>query len=59
MAEELSKKALKKEKLGNCGGCSKPVKKIKRYYRGGKYYCTKRCYKNFLAKAKDKEKDGA
>lgn len=49
MAEE---KKDKKEKLGNCGGCGKPVKKIRRYYRNGKYFCTRRCYKTYLDKAK-------
>lgn len=47
MAEE---KKDKKEKLGNCGGCSKPVKKIRRYYRNGKYFCTKKCFKDYLNK---------
>jgi len=58
MAEEKTK-VNKKEKFGNCGGCAKPIKKIKRYYRNGKYYCTKKCFKAFLAKAKKDQKDGA
>lgn len=55
MAEE---KKGKKEKLGNCGGCGKPVKKIRRYYRNGKYFCAKRCFKVFLKKA-GQEKNAA
>ena len=30
----------------NCAGCSKPMKKAKRYYRNGEYYCNKNCFKN-------------
>ena len=48
MAEE---KKVKKEDFGNCGGCAKVIKKIRRYYRNGKYFCTKKCYKAYLAKA--------
>lgn len=47
----------KKEKLGNCGGCAKPIKKIRRYYRNGKYFCTKKCFKAFLAKAAKAEEN--
>ena len=50
MAEE---KKSKKEKLGNCGGCNKPIKKVKRYYRNGKYFCAKKCYKTYLDKSKE------
>ncbi|MCM8800822.1 MAG: hypothetical protein NC912_02245 [Candidatus Omnitrophica bacterium] len=32
------------EKQTNCLGCGKPLKKIKRYYRDGKYYCSKKCW---------------
>ncbi|MCX7927977.1 MAG: hypothetical protein N2606_07625 [Candidatus Omnitrophica bacterium] len=28
----------------NCISCNKPLKKLKRYYRDGKYYCTKKCW---------------
>jgi len=55
MAEE---KKNKKERFGNCGGCGKPVKKVRRYYRDSKYFCTKRCYKTHLEKTRLKnEKD--
>lgn len=33
------------EKQTNCLGCGKPLKKIKRYYRNGKYYCSKKCWR--------------
>lgn len=36
----------------NCLGCGKPIKKLKRYYRNGKYYCSKKCWRNNLKKAK-------
>ena len=44
----------KAEKQTNCLGCSKLIKKIRRYYRDGKYYCTKRCWRNYLEKNKKK-----
>lgn len=39
----------------NCAACNKPVKKIKRYYRDGKFYCNRGCYNN---KAKSAGKEG-
>ncbi|MCX5705094.1 MAG: hypothetical protein NTZ92_03415 [Candidatus Omnitrophica bacterium] len=36
----------------NCLGCSKPLKKIRRYYRDGKFYCIKRCWRTYLDKSK-------
>ena len=30
----------------NCAACNKPLKKAKRYYRNGKYYCNKKCAKS-------------
>ena len=32
------------EKQTNCLTCNKPLKKIKRYYRNGKFYCSKKCW---------------
>ncbi|MDO8662706.1 MAG: hypothetical protein Q7K98_05755 [Candidatus Omnitrophota bacterium] len=46
----------KEEKQTNCLSCNKPIKKIRRYYRDGKYYCTKRCWSNFIKKAKTAQK---
>lgn len=43
MADE--KKEGAPELVKNCAGCKKPVKRARRYYRNGKYYCNLRCYK--------------
>jgi len=43
------------EKQTNCLGCNKPIKKLKRYYRDGKFYCSKKCWKKSLT-AKEEEK---
>lgn len=32
------------EKQTNCAGCSKLLKKLKQYYRNGKFYCNKKCW---------------
>ncbi len=45
----------KVEKQTNCLSCNKPLKKLKRYYRDGKFYCGKKCWRIFLKKA-SKEK---
>lgn len=55
MAEEAAKEA-PVEKQTNCLGCNKPMKRIKRYYRDGKYYCTKKCWLKAM-KEKDKTKE--
>jgi len=41
------------EKQTNCPACNKPIKKLKRYYRNGKFYCTKKCWKDSLKKAEE------
>ena len=33
----------------NCGSCKKVLKKKKRYYRNGGYYCNVTCFKNKAA----------
>jgi len=43
---EATKEAPKAEVSKNCAGCNKPMKKIWRYYRNGKYYCNQKCFKN-------------
>ena len=52
MANEAPKKEAPKteapkavEAVKNCAGCNKPLKRAKRFYRNGKYYCNKRCSK--------------
>jgi len=47
------------EKQTNCLSCNKPIKKLKRYYRNGKFYCTKKCWSDFIAKSKEKPEEGA
>ena len=47
MAEEKEVKEVGK----NCPACKKIMKRKKRYYRNGAYYCNKNCYKNVVAKA--------
>ncbi len=44
--------AKQEEKQTNCLACNKPLRKVRIYYRNGKFYCTKRCWQNFLEKAK-------
>jgi len=34
----------KAEKQTNCLACNKPIRKLKRYYRDGKFYCSKKCW---------------
>ena len=40
----------KKEKPVNCAVCNKSIKKKRYYYRNGKYFCTKRCFKTTVKK---------
>ncbi|TRZ95092.1 hypothetical protein D4R78_04375 [bacterium] len=44
------------EKQTNCLACNQPIKKLSRYYRNGKFYCNKRCWKKYLEKSKETEK---
>jgi len=41
------------EKIITCTDCSKQLKRVRRYYKNGKYYCNKSCYR----KAKEKKQD--
>jgi hypothetical protein len=36
------------EKQTNCPACNKPLKRIRRYYRNGKFYCAKKCWRQAL-----------
>ena len=49
--EEVEAKP-KAEKQTNCLSCNKPIRKLKRYYRNGKFYCSKKCWRAFLDKSK-------
>lgn len=44
MADKESKKV-------NCAKCNKPVKRLKRYYRNGKFYCNRKCFADANKKA--------
>ncbi|MDD5408961.1 MAG: hypothetical protein PHC71_02590 [Candidatus Omnitrophica bacterium] len=57
MAAEAVKEAQaevkpKAEKQTNCLACNKLIKKLKRYYRNGKFYCSKKCWRAFIEKNK-------
>ena len=52
--EETKPKA---EKQTNCLSCNKPIKKLKLYYRDGKFYCSKRCWRTFIDKSKAQGKE--
>ena len=49
MADE--KKEAAPEVVKNCAGCKKPVKRARRYFRSGKYYCNFSCYRKSKAAA--------
>jgi hypothetical protein len=53
-ATEQAKPAV--EVQTNCPSCNKPLRKLKRYYRNGKFYCAKKCWKAHKAKAKEEKK---
>ncbi|MBU1125855.1 MAG: hypothetical protein KKC84_07500 [Candidatus Omnitrophica bacterium] len=54
MAQDTTKQA-PQEKQTNCLACNKPLRKIKQYYRNGKYFCTKKCWRVALQKAKEEK----
>ena len=61
MAVEVAKESeaeikTKTEKQTNCLACNKLIKKLKRYYRDGKFYCSKKCWRAFIDKSKVEEK---
>ncbi len=43
------------EKQTNCLACNKPIKKLKRYYRNGKFYCNKKCWRKATLKSKEEK----
>ena len=47
------------EKQTNCLGCNKPLKKIKSYYRDGKFFCTKKCWLKSIKKKDAPQEEGA
>ena len=40
------------EEIKNCPACKKPLKKARRFYRNGAYYCNNNCFKKVQAEAK-------
>lgn len=38
-----------------CVNCSKPAKRIKYYYRNGKFFCGKNCFKLYDKKQKEEK----
>ena len=40
------------EEVKNCPACKKPLKKARRFYRNGGYYCNNNCFKKVQGTAK-------
>jgi hypothetical protein len=40
------------EAVKNCPACKKPLKKARRFYRNGAYYCNNNCFKKVQSTAK-------
>ena len=47
------------EEVKNCPACKKPLKKARRFYRNGAYYCNNNCFKKVQATAKSDAADAA
>jgi len=56
-AEKTEQAKPKIEKQTNCLSCNKLIKKLKRYYRNGKFYCSKKCWRAFIDKSKAEAKE--
>ena len=39
----------------NCAACKKPLKRKKRYYRNGAYYCNNNCFKKAASKTAEEK----
>ena len=39
------------EAIKNCAECKKIIKRARRYYRNGAYYCNKNCYRKKVSSA--------
>ncbi len=50
MAEEA--KVVVVEEVKNCPSCKKPLKRARRFYRNGAYYCNSNCFKKVQSEAK-------
>ena len=47
------------EEVKNCPACKKPLKKARRFYRNGAYYCNNNCFKKVQATAKAEAAEAA
>jgi len=47
------------EEVKNCPACKKPLKKARRFYRNGGYYCNNNCFKKVQATAKSNAAEAA
>ncbi|MBI3602184.1 MAG: hypothetical protein HY209_04755 [Candidatus Omnitrophica bacterium] len=47
------------EEVKNCPACKKPLRKARRYYRNGTYYCNSNCFKKADATAKAAKTEAA
>ena len=48
--------AKKTKEQSNCPACGKQIKKVKHYYRNGKNYCTKKCWRKSTAPKEEPQK---
>jgi len=55
MAEQPT--APQQEEHKNCPACKKPLKRAKRFYRNGNYYCNANCFKKALATVSAKKEN--
>ena len=57
MAEETKTPVV--EEVKNCPSCKKPMKKARRFYRNGAYYCNSNCFKKADALAQTAKAEAA
>ena len=58
MAQEAAQAPVVEE-VKNCPACKKPLKKARRFYRNGAYYCNNNCFKKVQAEAKAEAAEAA
>ncbi len=49
----MAEKAAVVEEVKNCPACKKPLKRARRFYRNGAYFCNSNCFKVADATAKE------
>ncbi len=57
MSEENA--VVKRTKSTNCAFCGKLIRRVDMYYRNGKYYCGKNCFKKMQEKIKKEKEEAA